>query len=352
MKKNIFHSGLVFLTLFSSIAFAQTESQSSTNNTSTSNFILDRYKTPASSKDAMDRQLRELEKFKDDGLKTIGSWEVLITSISKQISSPPEKTVNIGKNWIQIETELKNNANGKNNKSIVVKANEIINAFSASAPYIEYSSPGSLLSFVEAFDEKLIQAQKNVTTETGTMTLVRSLYQSITRNIDITNESRMNEILVLKKDLTDAELQNFLKSVSEIYAEEKLNAESEKEKLNKTLTQIDAYYDAIVKAKEDKDISINHEAIRWGLPLFCFTVIILFYGAFFYRKLLVKNIPGNENNNDKDHEQITKVLLEVITVLLLTMTVLILGLSRILNENVLGTLLGGIAGYILNKKQT
>src|SRR5262249_27786272 len=43
------------------------------------------------------------------------------------------------------------------------------------------------------------------------------------------------------------------------------------------------------------------------------------------------------------------ILVEIITVLLLTMSVLILGLANRIQGEVLGTLLGGISGYVLNR---
>jgi len=117
---------------------------------------------------------------------------------------------------------------------------------------------------------------------------------------------------------------------------------------NSDLSTIAKYYDNILKAKEEQNKSINQEAIKWGLPFFCITVIVLFYGAYFYRRLSLLKPTSSETTTGGD-EQMSKVLLEVITVLLITMTVLILGLSGVLKENVLGTLLGAIAGYILNR---
>jgi hypothetical protein len=43
------------------------------------------------------------------------------------------------------------------------------------------------------------------------------------------------------------------------------------------------------------------------------------------------------------------ILVEIITVLLLTMSILILGLANRIEGPVLGTLLGGISGYVLNR---
>lgn len=135
-------------------------------------------------------------------------------------------------------------------------------------------------------------------------------------------------------------------------------------KVNEVLTKIN-------NEIQQSDENINLNAIKWGFPWFCVTIITLFFGAFVFRRLeLSKKIRNSsvEYNEDKEYSEwnnknlrpsnqifkddvngITSVLLDVITVLLITMSILILGLSGALKENVLGTLLGGIAGYILNR---
>jgi len=92
----------------------------------------------------------------------------------------------------------------------------------------------------------------------------------------------------------------------------------------------------IVKIK-DKKLDINSLAIWVGLPAFCITILLLYLiPEWYYRKNSLK-------------ERDFTVLLELITVFLLTMTILILGLSGMLKEEVLGTLIGGISGYVLNR---
>jgi hypothetical protein len=120
--------------------------------------------------------------------------------------------------------------------------------------------------------------------------------------------------------------------------------QKERDRLLNEAKQLEINIEELYKRLEEKEININSLAIYWGLPAFCITVIVLFVITFLYR---------NNSIKDQQNDQvISKVLLEIITVLLLTLTVLILGLSRILSENVLGTLIGGIAGYILNRTKT
>ncbi len=104
---------------------------------------------------------------------------------------------------------------------------------------------------------------------------------------------------------------------------------------------------SIITQMTSKDKEVNALSIKLGLPLFCGTVLMLFIGAYLYKKLVSRSTQSGAAEGE-----ISKVLLEVITVLLITMSVLILGLAKILTENVLGTLLGGIAGYILNRTKS
>jgi hypothetical protein len=103
-------------------------------------------------------------------------------------------------------------------------------------------------------------------------------------------------------------------------------------------TELSKYYNEL----QDRQVNINQIAIRWGLPFFCGTIIVLFLATFYFNRRM-------KNGDAVENKETARILVEVITVLLLTMTVLILGLSGKLEGSVLGTLLGGIAGYVLNR---
>ena len=96
----------------------------------------------------------------------------------------------------------------------------------------------------------------------------------------------------------------------------------------------------ILQKLNEQATQINDLAIKLGLPLFCSTILLLF---------LVPSLIKS-NSGDKDSQtSYQNVLLEISTVLLLTMSILILGLSTKIQSDVLGTLLGGISGYVLNR---
>lgn len=91
------------------------------------------------------------------------------------------------------------------------------------------------------------------------------------------------------------------------------------------------------------EANVDLVSIFMGLPLFCLTIVLLFLGPGW-----IQSKYGNSLQNPL-LEKSQSILLDLSTVLLLTMSVLILGLSGNINSDVLGTLIGGISGYVLNK---
>lgn len=121
--------------------------------------------------------------------------------------------------------------------------------------------------------------------------------------------------------------------------------EKQQAELNRFLQLRGAITAAEAKAKGE----INELAIRLGLPLFCITIIVLFVISFLGRR--TKKDSDNSDFNLPDSFNFS-TLVEISTVLLLTMSILILGLADKLEPAVLGTLLGGISGYVLNRSKS
>lgn len=159
----------------------------------------------------------------------------------------------------------------------------------------------------------------------------------IRRNDDILSEE---EIKNLKSFISNGNLAKIQSKVIEKIEEEKKKAE-EKIK-NKRLRLVN-----LQKPIKEKT-EINTLAIYIGLPLFCFTILFLFIGTQWLKLYFNSGIQAGVNNTTFP----SSVLLEISTVLLVTLSVLILGLAKLLNGDVLGTLLGGISGYVLNRTRT
>jgi hypothetical protein len=116
--------------------------------------------------------------------------------------------------------------------------------------------------------------------------------------------------------------------------------------LNKLIEKDKADLLQLQKELEDEESQIDNLAIKIGLPLFCLTILLLFLGPKILSLFDKNDIDDTKANTSQS------VLLEISTVLLLTMSILILGLSDKITSEVLGTLIGGISGYVLNKMGT
>lgn len=103
------------------------------------------------------------------------------------------------------------------------------------------------------------------------------------------------------------------------------------------------------KLDEKREEGINLRAITFGLPLFCFTVLLLYAIPFLGPMLLKGKNSESFANVSEDIVFSSGLLTEITTILLLTMTILILGLAGKMPGEVLGTLIGGISGYVLNR---
>ncbi|MEM7105041.1 MAG: hypothetical protein AAF502_18035 [Bacteroidota bacterium] len=96
-----------------------------------------------------------------------------------------------------------------------------------------------------------------------------------------------------------------------------------------------------LKKSNNRQSNLHRTAIMVGLPAFCITILLLFLVPYWIE--YKKANSGGSTDNDKQY------LLDVATVLLLTLTILILGLAEMITSEVLGTLLGGISAYVLNR---
>jgi len=95
------------------------------------------------------------------------------------------------------------------------------------------------------------------------------------------------------------------------------------------------------EAVEEGQSQIDKKIIQWGLPAFG----LLLLGILAIPKLY----------KDKELQATifsSGIVLDMFTVFLLTITILLLGLGHRLSENVLGTLLGGISGYVLGRSNS
>lgn len=146
------------------------------------------------------------------------------------------------------------------------------------------------------------------------------------------NIAELDAYIEIVKKAIEKDLSSHLSGIVKRIDDKIITSEKKIDDAKKNINQI--YQD------DDKKYSINSLAIWVGLPAFCLTILLLY--------LLPQWLIRNQPNKNHDYSS----LLQLITVFLLTMTILILGLSGLITGEVLGTLIGGISGYVLNKSVT
>ncbi len=138
-------------------------------------------------------------------------------------------------------------------------------------------------------------------------------------------------------------IDNVKKQLIEAISNESLRVKKSIEESENQLKQAKVNKIKLLEKLNEQATQINDLAIKLGLPLFCLTILLLFLGP----KII--KLSKNGHNIEPSDETSQNVLLEISTVLLLTMSILILGLSGKIASDVLGTLIGGISGYVLNR---
>jgi hypothetical protein len=94
----------------------------------------------------------------------------------------------------------------------------------------------------------------------------------------------------------------------------------------------------LIDKSRDQSTRINEALITFAVPSLGILMLLLIVAPRFYK-------------DEKLHLEIFQsgLLLELFTVFFITSTILILGLGKRIDSNVLGTLLGGISGYVLGR---
>lgn len=113
-------------------------------------------------------------------------------------------------------------------------------------------------------------------------------------------------------------------------------------------------YNKKVKEYKDSRFDMSGKAISWGIIAFVLTAIVLYISGMYFRDRWRSRLDERQaaSNHYDDLKASAWNSVYLITVLLLIITIFVLGLARLLTENTLAALLGGIAGYVLNNKQT
>lgn len=148
--------------------------------------------------------------------------------------------------------------------------------------------------------------------------------------------------------LSDDSRRTFISALANALKTALDRAVSEKAAAEKSLSDLGVEQNKISEQLAKGRTEINSLAIKLGLPLFCGTIFLLF-GLTSGMALFRRAGPEGDGGHEASASMNFGTLVEISTVLLLTMSILILGLAGKLDGPVLGTLLGGISGYVLNR---
>lgn len=134
-------------------------------------------------------------------------------------------------------------------------------------------------------------------------------------------------------------LKNSIESMKLSFSNAGSRIENTKQLISKKIEEIDGKLSGLYNHKS-QSTDLHRISIIIGLPAFCVTILLLFLIPYYLER---KSTTDNPAANNKQY------LLDIATVLLLTLTILILGLAKMITSEVLGTLLGGISAYVLNR---
>jgi hypothetical protein len=154
-----------------------------------------------------------------------------------------------------------------------------------------------------------------------------------------------DDLKLLQSTYSKAQYEDFKSKIGALVTTSLAQATNNAKQKQDEVPRLRARKAAILAELDKPNTEINDLAIRLGLPLFCVTVVVLICFPIFLQ---------TRSTGDGLAAQIkaifgSGILVEINTVLLLTMTILILGLAGKLQGEVLGTLIGGISGYVLNR---
>ena len=174
-----------------------------------------------------------------------------------------------------------------------------------------YNTRSSFIVTVEDVDQCLSTAEQDFSQVEQRYTELRSIYRGIGSSIDEQVEALSKELETVDQDLQE-------------------NAR-DLERLQTELFQRDAG----LTISDSADRVIRYTLLAWVVVAVIITVSIA--------NPFVKVRDRDTSNGNR------RLLLEVMTVFILTAAILVLGIAGKLHSEVLGTLIGGISGYVLGK---
>ncbi len=268
----------------------------------------------------------------------LNSWKLVVvplTGIIQQVEATKPPTV---QDFDRLEQAVKKKDYGLYRTAVL----PLTNAYQPFMLRIRFQALGASQQLdpdtsliVNDWDMKLTQTTQPISDEINL--LFRSTYSQ--ESPEGTNVSD------LRRDLSPDSFSKYKTAFLSLLHSDLDLVNQSKDKLSKDEADLQRQSDEIATKLAKGKLEINQLAIELGLPLFCGTVLLM---------LSIPIIVQTFSRAAGSGEQVraifsSGILVEIITVLLLTMSILILGLANRIEGPVLGTLLGGISGYVLNR---
>jgi len=292
----------------------------------------------------IDSELRELNREVSElkGLKDgIGSIIDLITSYS-----PSEEFSDASSALSQVHTNYKEDRNRIGPVELEAVLRRIRNAWR---------------NDLRAFESYVKQADSEL--KTFRSPFVGSIRDKINLNYQKTRnefDAKYDKLYVelIKKDgrdevETSKAFSNLIKACSEVSMERyvlsvldgvKNRIDSKVSTLKKQIDEKTPTLKSLARELENRQqgqTQIDKALVTFALPSFAVLIVLLLLAPRLYKDTGIQKIILESG-----------VLLELITVFLLTATTLLLGIANKIDGDILGTLLGGISGYVLGRSRT
>ena len=152
----------------------------------------------------------------------------------------------------------------------------------------------------------------------------------------------------LREELSSSEFDELKKRCSAVVNDAIEDASKDQANAKKDLTELTKETDAlssqlkVSEKKQEKKQALDESLFKWGLPvIICFILALTLINAIPRILAIFKNQPEMVNEHAEHN------VLNTVTVFLLIISILILGIRGQIDGASLGTLLGGISGYVL-----
>lgn len=288
--------------------------------------------------DEINTDLQGLKEKRDKKNDDLIRLEPIVASINSKVAKIVYPKDDIDRMIIDLEKEVNEDNVILNLRELIQKFNDQIN--DASNILYDIQEQGSLA-----------QVMSNGVSALRNKDVYRTLitYDSRTDKSKLRKDAWRAYKVKLRTEFSKEVFDNNLKSLSAAVNEPY-------ERLKKEIGDLDSQMSSLLKERaslqaqwNDKQKNFDKTIFQWGFPVFILFILALYLiPLIIYRRTKEAESAGLALDLFKLVYG-SGLTTEIITVFLLTSTILVLGITDKLNPDILGTLIGGISGYVLGR---